>query len=708
MMAPRRPHHGPPALLALTALGISIVAAALVLTTSGTVERVVARAALHAGVIVAPVATGLFAMRHPGSARFGRMLIVTGLIWSLAVFSESTNSVVYSTGRVIAWLTPLLLVYVMVAFPEGRIALRRDRILFGSGLATVVVLYIASALVSDSFPKQSPWASCSSDCPPNAFMLLGSEPAFVDSLVQPVRDGLATLVLLGVTVSLSARVRAANPIRRVTTTPVLVVGIVATFLLGAFIVVRRLAPGTQAPEILGTAWALCLPSMAVAFYVGLLQRRLFIGQVLGGLSLALTGSTGPRGVGAALRSSIGDPGVEVLVPDAEGTGWAREDGREADLPAHGLDGRIVHRVGPEDAPLAAVVLDAAVDADDELMDAILALTEASLREAHLMAELERSLRHLDESRRRIATAAEVERRRIERDLHDGAQQRLIAMRMRLSLAEDLLRDDPASAAPAIRALGGDVDDALEEIRSLAHGIYPPLLADRGLADAVTAAGRGCPLPVEVRASAVTRHPPEIEGAVYFSCLEALQNVAKHARGATRARISLRQDHMLRFEVADDGGGFDGDEPAGAGMRNMRDRIEALGGRLAVTSDRRGTLVRGSVPLPAPSPSGTRGDARPLAHDPIGERQRRGWSSARPSRPAVRDDGVELGAEQQGGGGEPDPEQQDDRPGEGAVGGVVGGEAPDVDLEADRPDQQHEDRDERPGSGHAEPRPAAGR
>jgi signal transduction histidine kinase len=679
MMPPRRPDHGPPALLALTVLGISMLAAALVLTTSGA-ERVVGRAALHASVIVAPVATGLFAMRHPGSARFGRLLIVTGLIWSLSVFSESANSVVYSTGRVIAWLIPLLLVYVMLTFPEGRIGLRRDRILFGSGLATVLVLYVASALVSDSFPTQSPWASCSSDCPPNAFMLLGSEPAFVDSLVQPVRDGLATLVLLGVTVSLTARVRAASAIRKVTTTPVLVVGITSTFLLGAFIAVRRVAPGTQAPEILGAAWALCLPAMAVAFYIGLLQRRLFIGQVLGGLSLALTGSTGPRGVGSALRSSIGDPGVEVLVPDATSAGWVREDGREADLRARGLAGRIVHRVGPEDAPLAAILLDPAVDADDELMDAILALVEATLREAHLMAELELSLRRLDDSRRRIATAAEIERRRIERDLHDGAQQRLIALRMRLSLAEDLLRDDPASAPDAMRALGGHVDDALEEIRSLAHGIYPPLLADRGLADAVAAAARGCPLPVEVHASGVTRHPPEIEGAVYFSCLEALQNVAKHARGATRARISLRQDHMLRFEVADDGAGFDADDLPGAGMRNMRDRIEALGGTLAITSDRRGTLVRGSVPLPAP----------------------------RPSRAAVRDDRVELGTEQEGGRGEPDPEQQDDRSGEGAVGRVVGGQSPHVGIEAERADQQHDDRHDRPGGGHAERWPAAGR
>jgi signal transduction histidine kinase len=222
----------------------------------------------------------------------------------------------------------------------------------------------------------------------------------------------------------------------------------------------------------------------------------------------------------------------------------------------------------------------------------------ALRGARLRSDLEASLGDLEESRKRIATAASVERRRIERDLHDGAQQRLIAMRMRLSLAEDLLQDDPRAAAEAIHDLGRDVDLALEEIRSLAHGIYPALLADRGLTDALLSVARRAPLDVQVRATGLSRHSSEIESAVYFSCLEALQNVIKHGGEAARAWIELRQDGALRFTVSDDGSGFDvAQTDGGAGLRNMRDRIESLGGELAVTSaPGAGTRIEGSVPL----------------------------------------------------------------------------------------------------------------
>jgi len=233
------------------------------------------------------------------------------------------------------------------------------------------------------------------------------------------------------------------------------------------------------------------------------------------------------------------------------------------------------------------------------MDAIVAIGEASLREARLKADLEASLSDLDDSRKRIATAADVERRRIERDLHDGAQQRLIALRMRLSLAEDLLREDPHAASYAIHDLGEDVDHALEDIRSLARGIYPALLADRGLADALRSVGRPSSLAVDVRAAGLRRLAPELETAVYFTCREALQNAAKHAEGATRARISLEQDSMmLTFEVTDDGAGFDPPAaPVGSGLRNMRDRVESVGGTLAIqSSPGHGTAIRGIVPL----------------------------------------------------------------------------------------------------------------
>ena len=186
---------------------------------------------------------------------------------------------------------------------------------------------------------------------------------------------------------------------------------------------------------------------------------------------------------------------------------------------------------------------------------------------------------------RIARAADLERSRIERDLHDGAQQRLIGLRIKLSLAEEL--DDPK---PELHALGNEVELALEELRQLAHGVYPSLLSDRGLGEALKALAAELPLPVQLAVADIARKPPEAETAVYFACREAAQNALKH--GAHQLWITLTEQS---FEVRDDGPGFIPAAHLNGGLRNMRDRIEAVGGRLTIDSaPGRGTRVRGVV------------------------------------------------------------------------------------------------------------------
>ena len=216
----------------------------------------------------------------------------------------------------------------------------------------------------------------------------------------------------------------------------------------------------------------------------------------------------------------------------------------------------------------------------------------------LATDLETSLAELQLSRARILASADLERRRIERDLHDGAQQRLVALRVRLGLAQDLLRDDPVRGSAMLSELGDDVDAALEEVRLLARGVYPSVLAHRGLVDALRTAARNSALPVTVRARTNGRVAVHIETAVYFTCVEALQNAAKHGRSGTSVLISLTVDEGLQFSVRDDGGGFALNEKAtGAGLANMRDRIESVGGRLTIESvPGDGTCVSGSVPL----------------------------------------------------------------------------------------------------------------
>jgi signal transduction histidine kinase len=177
--------------------------------------------------------------------------------------------------------------------------------------------------------------------------------------------------------------------------------------------------------------------------------------------------------------------------------------------------------------------------------------EASLDELQLQAD------ELRASRARVVAAADAERRRIERDLHDGAQQHLVALAVNLRLARELAESDPVGARAVLEELAGDVHEALEEIRDLAHGIYPQLLVDRGLAEGLRAAASRAPLRARVETGAIGRYRPEVEATVYFCCVEALQNVAKHA--GRDARTTLRvweEQEALRFEVADDGPGFD--------------------------------------------------------------------------------------------------------------------------------------------------------
>jgi signal transduction histidine kinase len=284
----------------------------------------------------------------------------------------------------------------------------------------------------------------------------------------------------------------------------------------------------------------------------------------------------PRpGAGATYVDSTGEP-VEI-VPADSALVWIERDGR----------------------PVAAVLYSAALADQEPFVRAAGAAALMRLEEAQLEADLKASIADLTASRARMMEMADTERRRLERDLHDGVQQQLVGLRIKLELATETVVEDPTVGQRALASVGRQVDDVLQSVRSLARGIYPPLLTERGLAEALKAAARNTPAPVVVRLVGIGRYAEEVEVAVYFSCIEALQNVLKHAGPNDACTLSLRQDGTrLCFEVRDFGIGFD---PAGVrrgnGLGNMRDRVEAVGGTLTVTSSAgHGTSVWGSVPV----------------------------------------------------------------------------------------------------------------
>ncbi len=318
-------------------------------------------------------------------------------------------------------------------------------------------------------------------------------------------------------------------------------------------------------------------------------------------SLVLAGEE----LGVAARAHVqGNAWLQVWVPavlDGRGSVQVR-----AAMVAHlgELLGLLVLERPADDPPFT--------EADDRALAELARQVGLALHNVRLDSALQASLEELEvrnqelvASRRRIVTAADESRRQIERNLHDGAQQHLVALAVKVGLVKQLIDADRATADEMLDQLRGDVQDTLEELRELAHGIYPPLLRDRGLAAALQAAANRSALPAElVVGDGVTRHEPETEAAVYFCCLEAMQNAGKHAGDDAHLTITVDQDDAeLSFEVADDGPGFDVATVAGGhGFVNMRDRLGAIGGTLVVDSvPGAGARIRGRIPLdPAPS------------------------------------------------------------------------------------------------------------
>jgi signal transduction histidine kinase len=293
-------------------------------------------------------------------------------------------------------------------------------------------------------------------------------------------------------------------------------------------------------------------------------------------------------VGGELRpgAATGDPGPELVSVPVDGDVLPPLPDAETRVPIR-YQGELLGALAiamPRDEPLRP--------ASAQLVADVAAQAGPVLSNAGLISELRAS-------RQRLVTAGDEARRRLERNLHDGAQQDLVALAIKLKIAGDACGEHATEARELLEELQADTATALENLRTLARGIYPPLLADLGLAAALSGQAKKSALPVTVQADGLGRFPEDTEAAVYFCCLEALQNTAKYAR-ATRAAIAVRaQREMLTFSVSDDGAGFETERtPLGAGLRNMADRLAALGGRLEVTSaPGQGTTITGHLPCP---------------------------------------------------------------------------------------------------------------
>ncbi|MBE2314758.1 hypothetical protein DVA67_002135 [Solirubrobacter sp. CPCC 204708] len=554
------------AMLALAALLLGLLAAA-VIAGSDHVDDTPLAIVFLVGVAFAWIATGLFAWQRRPANRVGALMTWTGFAWLLNAFVASNSAAVFTFAVLASNLYLAAFVHLLLAYPEGTLRRRLDR-----GLAAAVYALCAVG----ALPILLSGLPACERCPSSVIQLTDSTAA---GNVGDVLTTVAAVVLAGTVIwVLAARWRAASRPQRRVLAPLLWSGIALVALVAATLTSQTVS-GDQVPGILPLAGQLVFAAVPFVFLIGLLRGQLAqadaIGELLQRLGEASTGDL--RGL---LAEALHDPTLQLLywVED----GWVKRDGRSADRPNHAytpveLDGELV----------GAIIHDASLE--PEALALVAAAAGLAMRGERLEAALRRS-------RARIVEAGLAERRRLERNLHDGAQQRLVALSLQMRIAQNQIAKNPERAAEMIGAAQEELTRALEELRELARGIHPAVLSDRGLQAAVEALAVRSPLPVKVVEVPGERLPEPIEAAAYFVIAEALTNVAKYAQ-ANSATVAIRRvNGHACVEVRDDGVG--GADPGrGSGLQGLADRVGALDGSLALDSPPgSGTTLRAEIPV----------------------------------------------------------------------------------------------------------------
>lgn len=553
--------------------------------------------------ILGPIGVGLYwHHRRPGS-RFGPLLIALGLVGVPYILQSSTVPVLFGFGVMWEGAIWLMTEVVILAFPSGRLEGRGTRAILAFTVAAILIYY---PLVALTVPHSSPEFSisgCRAVCPANG-LAIWSAPSWVPLRVTDFGAVAAVAVSLATGCLLVRRwVTGTPPQRRA-----LAIGTPVALL---FLLTQAVYNGLQLLELHGAVAAPGQVSSAVlwtiagtraliwyGFLLALVAAELFAGRVLRRLVRASLGRPSLSELEGMLRGPLGDPRLRLGFWRPTTSDWADAQGSPLTPPGAG---QALINVDRDGRPAVAVVHDAQLSEDPELLQVAGAVALLALENAELDAAWRQSLQELSESRARIVRTSQSERRKLERDLHDGAQQRLTAAMVWTSLAEEQAGDNPPLRA-TIRKSGDELEQAMGELRQLSHGIYPRALARSGLAEAIRARTDGLRDRVTIAELSELRFPPEVEIALYYCCLEAVQNAVKHA--APDARISIRvfvTGHELHLAVRDTGPGFHvADDGDGVGIQNMRDRIGTVGGQLEIISDpRTGTLVAASVPVNDP-------------------------------------------------------------------------------------------------------------
>jgi signal transduction histidine kinase len=522
------------------------------------------------------IACGLIAWQRRPDSRTGPLMALTGFLFlSEALLSEVDDHVAYSVGQWSGnWWTPTFAALVL-GFPSGRLRARLDRSIVGGFVFTSVVMQLVW-LMFFPFPGGQE----------NAF-LISADPSTAHTLDRIESFCSGTLGLILAIVGISRWVRAAPPLRRLllptlagsVTALVLIIQVYYALITGEFI--------RSSQEVT----SVLLVSVPLAFLFGLLSQQLARAG-MADLVVALQRAPDSQRLGELLAKALGDPSLVLAFWLPRFEAYVDAGGTPVALPEAG-SGRAVTFVDNDGQRIAALVHDAALSHQPDLLEVVCAAANVAIERERLQTELSARVVELQASRERIVSAGDAERRRLERNLHDGAQQRLVGIALQLRLLEGHIRDDP-SAEKIVTTASEELARSLAELRELARGLHPAVL-EHGLRAALEALAERSTVDTTLSYEATGRLPQAVELAAYFVASEALANVGKYAQ-ATRVTMRVWQaGPVASIEVADDGIGG-ADDAAGSGLRGLADRVEALQGRLRVVSPPGvGTTVTAELP-----------------------------------------------------------------------------------------------------------------
>jgi signal transduction histidine kinase len=573
--------------IALAALAGGLVNLALLLGSGhGRPEPLVFLLLVIVGVSWSFVAAGLLAWSRRPANRTGALMVAVGLAFALNGLSLIGTPLGFTLWFLVATLPAGVLAHLIAVFPDGRPTTHLQRVFIAVNYATTVPLALLQLLLVG--PAQLGCDRC-----PSGLLGIGGRRPFGEAVLAVsdlIEVGLAVLLLW----ILVARWRHASGPRRRSLAPVALVGVVLLILYAIrqalLVVVSRPAPFDVGFDLAILTTLMLWP---LGFLAGLARTRLDRSAV-GDLAVELGEATRPGGLEQALARALHDPTVQLAywLPDQQA--FVDAAGRPVELPPEGGD-RAVTILRHDGAAVAALLHDAALGDEPELVQAVAATARLTIENQRLQAEIRAQLEEVRASRARIVEFGDAERRRVERNLHDGAQQRLVNLSLALGIARSQVpTTSDGELAAALDEAAAELRLALTELRELARGIHPVILSQAGLGPALAALAERSPIPATVAAGPPDRLPARVEETAYYVASEALANAAKHAH-ATAVTISARQcGSGLVVEVGDDGVG--GADPNGSGLRGLADRVAALDGRLRIDSPAgAGTRVTAELP-----------------------------------------------------------------------------------------------------------------